>query len=224
MCSTFKLLAVAAVLKRADDKREQLDHFVPYSEKDLLAYAPVTRAHVRDGGMKLRALCAAAIAQSDNTAANLILDSIGGPQAVTAFARSLGDNVTRLDRKEPELNTVARDPGSDTTSPGAIVADLQRLLTTDVLSSTSRQQLESWLQQNETGAAMIRASVPADWKVGDKTGRSADGATNDIAILRPPSGGPIFIAIYTVAPPLSPEQRAHTVAEAAKIALEALAK
>ncbi|MFL6585065.1 MAG: class A beta-lactamase, partial [Chthoniobacterales bacterium] len=200
MCSTFKLLAVAAVLKRVDEQKEQLDRFVRYNEKDLLEYAPVTRAHVGEGGMKLGELCAATIEQSDNTAANLLLDSMGGPKSVTDFARSIGDGITRLDRKEPELNTVAASPDWDTTSPAAMAADLQRLLTTNVLSPASRQQLEAWLEQNQTGAGMIRASVPPGWKVGDKTGRSGDGAINDVAILRPPSAGPIFIAIYTVVP------------------------
>src|SRR5438270_12476177 len=149
---------------------------------------------------------------------------MGGPKSVTDFARSIGDGITRLDRKEPELNTVAASPDWDTTSPAAMAADLQRLLTTNVLSPASRQQLEAWLEQNQTGAGMIRASVPPGWKVGDKTGRSGDGAINDVAILRPPRAGPIFIAIYTVVPRLSPEQRVHTVVEVAKPAIAELSK
>jgi len=105
MCSTFKVLAVAAILKRVDENKEKLDRFVRYGEKQLLEYAPVTRAHVKEGGMTLEALCAAAISQSDNTAANLLLEAIGGPKAVTDLARALGDDLTRLDRMEPELNT-----------------------------------------------------------------------------------------------------------------------
>src|SRR6201993_5269038 len=105
MCSTFKFLAAAAVLKRVDEKQEQLDRFVSYDAKDILEYAPVTKAHLKESGMTLGALCEAAIEQSDNTAGNLLLDAIGGPAGVTNFARSLGDQVTRLDRKEPELNS-----------------------------------------------------------------------------------------------------------------------
>src|SRR6476646_8487252 len=104
MCSTFKVLAVAAVLKRVDENKEKLDRFIPYTEAQLLTYAPVTRAHVKEGGMTLEALCAAAIEMSDNTAANLVLESIGGPEKVTEFARALDDKFTRLDHNEPELN------------------------------------------------------------------------------------------------------------------------
>ena len=105
MCSTFKFLAAAAVLKRIDEKQDQMDRFIRYDAKDILEYAPVTKAHLKDGGMLLAALCAAAIEQSDNTAGNLLLDRIGGPVGLTSFARSIGDKITRLDRKEPELNS-----------------------------------------------------------------------------------------------------------------------
>lgn len=224
MCSTFKVLAVAAVLKRVDDKKEQLDRFVPYGEAQLLAYAPVTREHVKEGGMTLEALCAAAIEQSDNTAANLLLEAIGGPKGVTETARALGDNFTRLDRKEPELNEASEGDERDTTTASAMCRDLERLFTSDFLSAASRRRLEGWMQANKTGARLIRASVPADWKIGDKTGRSGKGATNDIAILRPPSGGPVFVAIYTSDPTDSEEGRQKLVADVAKVALEALKK
>src|SRR5437016_11232967 len=107
VCSTFKFLAAAAVLKRVDEKQEKLDRFVPYDTKDILEYAPVTKAHLKEGGMTLGALCEAAIEQSDNTAGNLLLDAVGGPAGVTNFARRLGDQVTQLDRKEPDLNSAA---------------------------------------------------------------------------------------------------------------------
>jgi beta-lactamase class A len=225
MCSTFKVLAVAAVLKQVDEKKEKLDRFVPYGEAQLLEYAPVTRAHVKEGGMTLDALCAAAITQSDNTAANLLLETIGGPRGWTDFARSLGDDFSRLDRKEPELN-MAGIPGDerDTTMPAAMAKDLQRLLTSDVLSQESRSRLEGWMVANETGSKMIRASVPGDWRVGDKTGRSGKGASNDIAIVRPPTDGPIFLAIYVDAPRESSEGRDKVVADAAQIAIELLKK
>ena len=224
MCSTFKVLAVAAVLKRVDAKKEKLDRFVPYTEAQLLEYAPVTRAHVKEGGMTLDALCAAAITQSDNTAANLLLETIGGPKGVTDFARNLGDEFTRLDRMEPELNMATPGDDRDTTTPAAMGKDLQRLLTSDVLSPKARTHLEGWMVANETGSKMIRASVPADWRVGDKTGRSGKGASNDIAILRPPSGGPFFVAVYVDAPKESSDERDSLVAEAAKIAIELLKK
>src|SRR5262249_20457208 len=135
---------------------------------------------------------------SDNTAGNLLLDAIGGPAGLTDFARSLDDHMTRLDRKEPQLNTSVPGDERDTTTPAAICSDMQRLLLGDVLSESSRHQLEDWLQHNETGALMIRAAVPKTWSVGDKTGRGANGATNDIAIIRPPGRAPILIAIYFI--------------------------
>lgn len=222
MCSTFKLLAAAAVLHQVDEGREQLDRFVPYTAAQLLEYAPVTRAHVKEGGMKLEALCAAAIELSDNTAGNLLLEAIGGPPGLTEFARSLGDPSTRLDRKEPELNNVIPGDPRDTTTPAAMCRDLQRLLTSDFLTAGSRARLEGWMQKNQTGADMIRAQVPADWKVGDKTGRSGKGAVNDVAILRPPTGGPICLAIYVYDPDEASEARGQLVAEAARIALQVL--
>ncbi len=223
MCSTFKMLAVAAVLKRVDENKDKLDRFVPYDEAQLLEHAPVTRAHVKEGGMTVEALCAAAIQQSDNTAANLLLETIGGPKGWTEFARAIGDEVTHLDRIEPDLNNAVDGDERDTTSPAAMCRDLERVFASDLLSETSRTRLEQWMQRNETGVKMIRASLPADWKIGDKTGRSGKGAINDIAILRPPAGGPIFLAIYVSDPGEASEARDQLVAKVAGIALEALA-
>jgi beta-lactamase class A len=142
MCSTFKFLAAAAVLKRVDEKQEKLERFVPYDAKQMLEYAPVTKQHLKEGGMALGALCAAAIAQSDNTAANLLLDAIGGPGSLTNFTRNLGDQITRLDRKEPDLNSAIPGDERDTTTPAAMCLDMQRPLFARVLSDSSRHQLE----------------------------------------------------------------------------------
>src|SRR6267378_7459582 len=144
MCSTFKFLAAVAVLKRVDGGQEKLDRFVSYGAKDILEYAPVTKAHLKDGGMPLGALCAAAIEQSDNTAGNLLLDAIGGPVGLTNFARAIGDKVTRLDRKEPELNTAGPGDERDTTTPAAMLADMLQLVLGNTLSPSSRHQLEQW--------------------------------------------------------------------------------
>lgn len=222
MCSTFKFLAAAAVLKRVDEKQEQLDRFVSYDAKDILEYAPVTKAHLKQGGMTLDALCAAAIEQSDNTAGNLLLDAVGGSAGVTNFARSLGDQVTRLDRREPDLNSAIPGDDRDTTTPGSMLVDMVRIFTGDVLSRSSRRQLEDWLQKNKTGATMIRAGVPTDWIIGDKTGRGANGATNDIAIIRPPDRAPVLLAIYSVGSTATANDRAAAIAEAAKIVAESL--
>jgi beta-lactamase class A len=222
MCSTFKFLAAAAILKRVDEGREKLDRFVSYGAKDLLEYAPVTKAHLNEGGMTLGALCAAAIEQSDNTAGNLLLDAIGGPAGLTKFARNVGDHVTRLDRKEPELNSAIPGDERDTTTPAAMCADMQRLVLGDVLSESSRHQLEDWLRHNETGSLTIRAGVPKTWTVGDKTGRCGNGATNDVAIIRPPGHAPIVVAIYSIGSTSSADHRAATLAEAARVVVESL--
>jgi beta-lactamase class A len=216
MCSTFKLLAAAAVLQRIDRGEEKLDRFVPYTQADILEYAPVTKQHVAEGGMQLGALCEAAIEQSDNTAGNLLLQAIGGPAGLTKFARSIGDDTTRLDRIEPDLNVSKDGDQRDTTSPASMCTDLVRILTTDFLSEKSRDLLQDWLSKNETGVTMIRAGVPADWRVGDKTGRSRLGEINDVAVVSPPSGGRIFIAIYVMAPALSDERRSEVIAKVAR--------
>jgi len=222
MCSTFKFLAAAVVLKRVDEKQEQLDRFVSYDAKNILEYAPVTKAHLKEGGMTLGALCEAAIEQSDNTAGNLLLDAVGGPAGVTNFARSVGDKRTQLDRKEPDLNSAIPGDNRDTTTPGSMLADMTRILTGDVLLGSSRRQLEDWLQRNKTGAAMIRAGVPTNWIIGDKTGRGANGATNDIAIMRPPDRAPVLLAIYSVGSTEPANDRAAAIAEVAKIVTESL--
>lgn len=222
MCSTFKFLAAAAVLKRVDEGKEKLDRFVPYVAKDILEYAPVTKAHLKAGGMTLGALCASAIEQSDNTAGNLLLDVIDGPAGLTNFARSLGDEITRLDRKEPELNSAIPGDERDTTTPPMMCADMQRLVLGDALSESSRHQLEDWLRHNETGALMIRAGVPKTWSVGDKTGRCGNGATNDVAVIRPPGRAPILIAIYSIGSTASADDRAAIVAETARTIVEFL--
>jgi beta-lactamase class A len=220
MCSTFKLLAAAAVLHRVDQTKEKLTRFIPYSKADLLEYAPVTREHVNEGGMTLAALCAAAIEYSDNTAANLLVQSIGGPEGLTKYARSLGDEQTRLDRLEPALNSAVPGDERDTTTPAAMLANLRTLLLDDALSHQSRRLLDSWLAENKTGGEMIRAGLPKDWKTGDKTGRGSNGATNDIAIIRPPGKSPILLAIYFVGSTASPKARLAAIADVARIVAE----
>jgi beta-lactamase class A len=196
MCSTFKLMASAAVLKRVDEGKERLDRVIAYGPGDLLDYAPVTKAHVADGGMTLADICAAAIDWSDNTAANLILDAIGGPQAFTAFMRSLGDSTTRLDRNEPTLNTAIPGDERDTTTPLAIAGAMRTVLLGNVLSEASRGQLEAWLIGDKVGDKRLRAGLPPSWGIGDKTGSGDHGTANVIAIIRPPGRAPLLAAVY----------------------------
>ena len=196
MCSTFKLLTAAATLKRVDDGAERLDRKIAYGPGGLLEYAPITGAHVAEGGMTVADLCAAAIDWSDNTAANLVLQSIGGPAGFTQFARSLGDEVTRLDRNEPSLNEATPGDPRDTTSPRAMAASMQKVLLGDVLSDASRRQLQAWLVDDKVGDKRLRAGLPPSWRIGDKTGTGDRGSTNAVAIIWPPGRAPLIATVY----------------------------
>src|SRR5262249_7688508 len=182
MCSTSKLLSVAAILKRIDTGKLAWDKHVRITVSDLVTYSPVTELHV-DDGMSVLALCEAAITVSDNTAANLLIAELGGPAAVTSFARSLGDLTTRLDRIEPELNEAEPGDPRDTTSPLAIASNLRAITRADILNDISAGRLISWLLANKTGDARLRAGLPANWRVGDKTGTGGNGSTNDVGIV-----------------------------------------
>ncbi len=217
MCSTFKLLAAAAVLRQVDVGDERLDRMIPYGSEDLLAYAPVTKTHVGEGGMRLGALCAAAIDWSDNTAANLILRTLGGPAGWTRYVRSLGDAVTRLDRDEPTLNTaIAGDP-RDTTSPRAMLDDMRAVLLGTQLSPASRAQLADWLIADRVGGPRLRAGLPASWRVGDKTGSGDNATANTLAILWPPARPPILVAVYYTGGPGSADARNAVHAEIGRL-------
>ena len=223
MCSTFKAMAVAAVLKRVDAGQERLNRFVRYTEADLLSYAPVTKAQVRDGGMKLADLCAAAVGFSDNTAANLILASIGGPAGWTGFVRSIGDGQSRLNRNEPTLNTAIPGDPRDTTTPAAMAADLQAVLLGHALAPASRDQLAAWMVAGQTGGARLRAGLPAAWRIGDKTGSGDRGTTNDIAVAWTPAG-PIVIACYlTGAEAAAASARDAAIADVGRLVAETFA-
>jgi beta-lactamase class A len=196
MCSTFKVLASAAVLKSAGNSLERLKQRVRFLESDIVENSPVTREHVGGEGMTLEELCEAAITRSDNTAGNLLLKNIGGAAGLTSFARSLGDKQTRLDRIEPDLNEAAPGDPRDTTTPNAMAANFRRLLLGDVLLPAARDQLVKWLIANKTGDSRLRAGLPQSWRVGDKTGAGEHGTTNDVAIVWPPERAPLIIAVY----------------------------
>jgi beta-lactamase class A len=218
MCSTFKVLAVAAVLARVDRGQEQLQRRIVFGNDVLLGHAPITRLHTGAPGMRLEELCAAAVTVSDNTAANLLLAALGGPQAVTAFVRSLGDRVTRLDRIEPEVNLTGPGDLRDTTTPDAAVDTLQRLLLGDALSPASRARLLGWMRGCLTGTDKLRAGLPGGWSAGDKTGAGAQGESNDVAILFPPARPPLLVAAYYVAPAAEATLRSAVLAEVGRIA------
>jgi beta-lactamase class A len=207
MCSTFKLTASAGVLKLVDEGKERLDRTIGYGPGALLEYAPVTKVHVGEGGMRLDDLCAAAIDWSDNTAANLILSVIGGPVGFTRFVRSLGEDRTRLDRNEPGLNTAIPGDARDTTTPLAMARDIQAVLLGDVLSDASKKRLEAWLTADRVGDKRLRAGLPPSWGVGDKTGSGGHGTANVIGIVRPPGRAPLLAAVYYTEGPDSMDAR-----------------
>jgi beta-lactamase class A len=196
MCSTFKASAVAFVLWRADRRAERLDRRIVYSARDVLPGSPVTKLHVGGDGIPVADLCAAAITVSDNTAANLLLASFGGPAALTNFWRSIGDTVTRLDRMEPELSDGAPGDPRDTTTPAAMLENLHKFVLGDVLAPASREIFTKWLVANTTGDARLRAGLPRDWVIGDKTGTGGHETSNDIAVIWPPDRKPFVVAAY----------------------------
>lgn len=216
MCSTFKFLAAAQVLSRVDRGEERLDRRIAYTKDDLVAYSPVTEKHI-DAGMTLAELCHATITLSDNTAGNLLLASFGGPAGLTAFARSLGDRVTRLDRWETELNEAIPGDSRDTTSPAAMLDNMRSLLLDDTLSPASRKQLADWLIATTTGDKRIRGGLPKGWLAGDKTGTSNNGVTNDIAIVWPPGRAPLLATAYYAEYPQPREARNAVIAEVGRI-------
>jgi beta-lactamase class A len=192
LCSVHKLFSAAFVLHRVDRGQESLSRRVVYPKSALIDYSPFTAKHVGPPGATLGELCAAAVTLSDNSAANLLLHSFGGPAAVTAYLRSLGDPVTRLDRYEPQMNDVGPGDPRDTTTPVAMLRDMQTLLLGDALSPSSRRQLTAWMVDCQTGKHRLRAGLPSGWKEGDKTGTgpTINNSVNDVTILWPPVGSP----------------------------------
>ncbi len=222
MCSTFKWVLAAAVLSQVDQGKLSLAKDVAYGPKDLLDYAPVTKAHVSDGKMAIGDLCAAAVELSDNTEANLLLPLVGGPAGLTQFVRGLGDATTRFDRTEPTLNSNVEGDDRDTTTPQAMAALLRTVFTGTALKPASLDQLKAWMVATSTGQKRIRSVVPAGWTAGDKTGTGENGAANDVAVIWPDHGDPIFMAIYTSGGTLDSAGREAAIADTAKLALDVL--
>lgn len=192
--STLKALSAGVLLDRETDAG--LDEVVRYSEADLLSYAPVTSKNVATG-MRVRDLVAAALQQSDNTAQDLVLARLGGPDAVEEALRDLGDGTTNVDRDEPALNSATPGDPRDTTTPEAIARDLQGFVLGDVLPPARRQLLTDLMLGNTTGGPYVRAGVPAGWQVADKTGNGGYGTRNDVAVAYPPGGSPVVIALLS---------------------------
>jgi beta-lactamase class A len=205
------------VLARVDRGEEKLGRRVMYTQADVLSYAPVAKLHVADG-MTMAEICDAAVGLSDNTAGNLQLASFGGPAGLTAWLRSIGDEVTRLDRTEPTLNEAKPGDLRDTTTPNAVAETLRKLLVGDALKPASRQQLIDWLVASKVGDNRLRAGLPKDWRAGDKTGTNDVGCANDVAITWPPGRAPLIIASYLDHAGGTAKERDAVHAEVARIA------
>ncbi|WP_299002379.1 class A beta-lactamase [uncultured Shewanella sp.] len=199
LASTFKVMAVAAMLKESESQPQLLAKKIAYTEQEVKdsGYAPITSKHLKTG-MTIEALCAAALQFSDNAAVNLLMQQLGGPDEVTAFARHIGDTQFNLTRWEPQLNLVYPGETQDTTTPNAMSLSLQKLVLGDILQKPQRDKLKNWLINNTTGDTKIRAMVPSTWIIGDKTGSGRFGATNDIAVLWPPKYNPFILSVYYV--------------------------
>jgi beta-lactamase class A len=221
MCSTFKFLLGSAVLQRVDRRQETLDRAIAIPRKPLLFNSPLTEPHA-GGTMTIEALCHAALTQSDNTAANLLLESIGGPRGITSFARSIGDTVTRLDRTETALNEALAGDPRDTTSPAAMVGDLKAVLLGNVLLPASRERLTRWMAANLTGLDRLRANLPEGWRAADKTGSNGEHTSNDIAVLWPPGKPPVIIAAYITQCTGPESKRSVMLAETGRLVRESL--
>lgn len=217
MCSTFKFLAAACVLSRVDRKKESLDRRIAFAKSDLVPYSPATEKHAGEGGMTLGELCEAAMTLSDNTAGNLLLASFGGPAGLTAFARSIGDGMSRLDRIETALNEAAAGHPRDTTTPVSMLHNLNKLVLEDGLSAASCAQLTAWLVGNKTGDTRLRAGFPSGWRIGDKTGAGENGTTNDIAVIWPTGRAPVLVTAYLTGSRSSAEERNAAIAAVGRI-------
>lgn len=209
MCSTFKMLLAAAVLQRVDAGAESLDRTIAIPLTGILSNSPVTQERA-GSTMTVRGLSAAIVTRSDNTAANLLLNTIDGPEGLTQFARSIGDNVTRLDRIEMALNEALPGDPRDTTTPAAMVANWRKLLLGNELSAPSRKLLTDWLIDNKTGDERLRGGLSRNWIIGDKTGSNGENTTNDVAIVWPANQTPVLIAAYLTTCP-GPEAKRNAV-------------
>jgi beta-lactamase class A len=215
MASTFKLPLAASLLWQVDRGAFPLTHVLPIDRNDLQENSPILKAAIDKGVTELavRDLCGAAVAFSDNAAANILLKAMGGPEAFTKFMRSIGDETTRLDRIEPELNGNAPGDERDTTTPHAMVESLLKIFTQGVLSLGSRALLIDWMIAAKTGLDRVRKGLPRAWQTGDKTGTGQNGAFNDLVLTWPPQRRPIIIAVYMSESTLETPQLATAHAE-----------
>ncbi|GAB3577859.1 class A beta-lactamase [Amycolatopsis endophytica] len=189
-CSTIKVPLAGSLLRRGADLNEVLR----YTSADVVANSPTTKDRT---SVTVREAVEAALTQSDNTAANLMYRELGGPATVGDVLREIGDTTTHVDRTETDLNSAVPGDIRDTSTPRALATTLRAFVLGDALPADERDLLTGIMRRNTTGAETIRAGVPSDWTVADKTGSGSYGTRNDIGVLWPPSGAPIVIAVLT---------------------------
>jgi len=206
MCSTFKFALAAVMLKRAEAGEEQLDRRLPVTAADMVSHSPFCEKRI-GASASIAELCHATITLSDNAAANLLLRPIAGPQGFTRRLRAFGDSITRLDRWETAMGEARPGDPRDTTTPAAIAGLAQRLLLGDLLAPASRTRLAAWMKDTRTSANSLRAGLPPDWVVGDKTGSGGHGSDNLVAIVWPPRRAPLIVASYLTENALPFEER-----------------
>ena len=220
--STYKLIAVSALLKQSNNDKELLNEKINYSKNDLMFWHPITGQYVASG-MTLEALSEAAISYSDNTAANLITKKLGGPKFVTDFAHAIGNQSFNIEHYEGDLNSNPKNK-QDTSTPKDIAMILQKLTLGRLLTQSQRIQLVGWMKNDTVGYKRIRAGVPIGWVVADKTGSGDYGIANDIGILWSPTCKPIVLAIYTVRNKRDAKSRDDIVASTTSVVLDEFAK
>ena len=221
-CSTFKMYLAAATLLRVQAGQERLDRAIPITAADMINHAPTTEPAV-GSTLTVEQLMQATVELSDNPAANILIREMGGLEALRAFYRGIGDDNTRVDRLEPEMNRA--DGDKDTITPIQSVQNISRLLVSPEtpLNAASKALLMRWMTDTPTGQGRIKAGVPDGWTVAHKTGTGGYGPTNDIGLIQPPTGAPIVIAVYFHATRDSTDaQREAVIAEATRMALKAL--
>lgn len=217
--STYKALAAAILLQQ--NSLEDLKEVITYTKDDLAPYSPITEKHM-DTGMTLLELSEAAVRSSDNTAGNLLFETLGGPEGFEQALRKIDDNVTQADRFEPDLNAFTPGDTRDTSTPKALATSLQAFALSDLLSDDKRELFTDWLKGNATGDTLIRAGAPEGWVVGDKSGAGSYGTRNDIAVVWPPNREPIVIAIMSRHDTEDAKYDDELIAQAAKVTLDVL--
>lgn len=219
LMSTFKTLACATMLSDMDSGKLSKNATAKVDERSIVVWSPVMDK-LAGQNTRVEHACEAAMLMSDNTAANLVLNEIGGPKAVTMFLRSIGDKATRLDRLEPRLNEATPGDNRDTTTPNAMVNTLRTLIEGETLSYESRVQLKIWMQDNKVSDSLMRSVLPTGWSIADRSGAGGHGSRGINAIIWKENHRPVYISIYVTETELSLQARDQLIAQISQLILQ----